>query len=55
MLAVLRTEQAETDLAEILEYLDARSPAAGERVAEGIDRRCALLGLCPPSFSRPER
>jgi toxin ParE1/3/4 len=47
MPSVLRTEQAETDLEEILEYLEERSPAAAERVAEAIDRRCALLEQCP--------
>jgi toxin ParE1/3/4 len=47
MLPVNRTEQAETDLAEILDYLDERSPAAAERLATAVDERCELLGQFP--------
>jgi toxin ParE1/3/4 len=44
---VVRTEQAEADLAAILEYLDERSPAAADRLAAAIDHRCELLGQLP--------
>jgi toxin ParE1/3/4 len=47
MLPVIRTQQAETDLAEILDYLDQRSPTAAERLATAIDERCVLLGQFP--------
>jgi toxin ParE1/3/4 len=47
MLAVVRTEQAEIDLAEILDYLDERNPQAAERLACAIDERCSLLGQFP--------
>jgi toxin ParE1/3/4 len=47
MLPVVRTHQAEKDLAEILDYLDERSPRAAERLAAAIDDRCNLLGELP--------
>src|SRR5437870_2491556 len=47
MLSVVRTDQAETDLAEILDYLEERSPQAAERLATAIDDRCSLLGQLP--------
>jgi toxin ParE1/3/4 len=47
MLAVVRTDQAETDLAEILDYLEERSPQAAERLATAIDDRCSLLSQFP--------
>jgi toxin ParE1/3/4 len=47
MLPVVRTDQAETDLAEILEYLEERSPQAAERLAKAIDDRCSLLSQLP--------
>jgi toxin ParE1/3/4 len=47
MLPVVRTDQAETDLAEILDYLDKRSPQAAERLATAIDDRANLLGQFP--------
>jgi toxin ParE1/3/4 len=47
MLPVVRTEQAEADLVEILDYLDQRSPAAAERLAAAIDERCGRLGGLP--------
>jgi plasmid stabilization system protein ParE len=40
MLSVVRTDQAETDLAEILDYVEERSPQAAERLARAIDDRC---------------
>src|SRR5262245_21954880 len=47
MLQVIRTEQAEADLEQILDYLEERSPAAAERLAAAIDERCQLLGTVP--------
>jgi toxin ParE1/3/4 len=47
MLSVVRTDQAETDLAEILDYLEDRNPQAAERLATAIDERCSLLGQLP--------
>jgi toxin ParE1/3/4 len=47
MLSVVRTDQAETDLAEILDYLEERSPQAAERLATAIDDRCGLLSQLP--------
>ena len=47
MLSVARTDQAETDLAEILDYLDERNPRAAERLATAIDDRCTLLSQLP--------
>src|SRR5437899_810060 len=44
---VVRTEQAETDLAEILDYLEERSPPAAERLANAVDKRCELLRQFP--------
>lgn len=47
MLPVIRTEQAELDLAECLDYLEQHSPLAAERLATALDERCALLGQFP--------
>jgi toxin ParE1/3/4 len=47
MLTVVRTDQAETELAEILDYLEERNPQAGARLATAIDERCTLLGQLP--------
>ena len=47
MLSVVRTDQAETDLAEILDSLEERSPQAAERLATAIDDRCTLLSQLP--------
>ena len=47
MLCVVRTDQAETDVAEILEYLEERSPQAAELLAKAIDDRCSLLSQLP--------
>lgn len=47
MLPIVRTEQAEADLAEVLDYLDQRSPPAAERLATAINERCALLSQFP--------
>jgi toxin ParE1/3/4 len=47
MLSVVRTDQAETDLAEILDYVEERSPQAAERLARAIDDRCTLLSQLP--------
>jgi toxin ParE1/3/4 len=47
MLSVVRTDQAETDLAEILDYLEGRSSQAAERLATAIDDRCTLLSQLP--------
>jgi toxin ParE1/3/4 len=47
MLPILVTEQAEADLADILEYLEERSPAAAERLATAIDQRGQLLAEFP--------
>jgi toxin ParE1/3/4 len=44
---VIGTELAETDLAEILDYLDQRNPAAAERLAAALDQRCELLSQFP--------
>jgi toxin ParE1/3/4 len=55
MLPVLRTDQAEADLSDILAYLEERSPSAAERLAAAIDERCALLGQFPEmGRARPE-
>ena len=47
MLSVVRTDQAETDLAEILDYLEERDPQAAERLATAIDDRRSLLSQLP--------
>jgi toxin ParE1/3/4 len=47
MLPITRTDRAEGDLADILDYLDQHSPPAAERFAAAVDRRCAQLGLLP--------
>jgi toxin ParE1/3/4 len=47
MLPVVRTDQAETDLAEIFDYLDEHNTQAAERLAEAIDERCRLLSQFP--------
>ncbi len=47
MLPVVRTDQAEADLAEILEYLDQHSPLIAERVADAFDDRFRLLAQFP--------
>ena len=47
MLPVVRTDQAEIDLAEILDYLDERSPQTAERLATAIDDRSKLLSQLP--------
>jgi len=52
MLPVLRTERAECDLADILDYLDQHSPPAAERFATAVDQRCAQLGQLP-GIGRP--
>ena len=46
MLPVLRTDQAEKDLTEILQYLEDRSPPAADRLATAIDKRCACSQNC---------
>lgn len=52
MLPVLRTDRAESDLEEILAYLDERSPAAADRLAAALEQRCQLLGQLP-EMGRP--
>ena len=47
MLSVVRTDQAEADLAEILDYLEERNPQAAEQLATDIDDRCTLLSQLP--------
>ena len=47
MLSVVRTDQAETDLATLLDYLEEGSPQAAERLATAIDDRCTLLSQFP--------
>jgi toxin ParE1/3/4 len=47
MLTVVRTDRAETDLVEILDYLEERNPQAAARLATAIDGRCTLLGQLP--------
>ena|SRR5438132_825703 len=47
MLSVVRTDQAETDLAEILDYVEERNPQAAEQLARAIDERCTLLSQLP--------
>jgi toxin ParE1/3/4 len=47
MLSVVRTDQAETDLAEILDYAEERSPQVAERLARVIDDTCTLLSQLP--------
>jgi len=47
MRPVVRTDQAEADLAGILDYLDERNPFAAERLAAEIDERCTLLAEFP--------
>jgi toxin ParE1/3/4 len=47
MLSVVRTDQAETDLAEILDYVEERNPQAAEQLATAIDDRCTLLSQLP--------
>ena len=47
MLPVLRTDRAETDLEEILEYLSEYSTGAAERLAHNIDERCRVLSENP--------
>jgi plasmid stabilization system protein ParE len=47
MLPVIRTDRAEADLDDILNYLDALSPPAAERFAAKVDQRSAQLGHFP--------
>src|SRR5262245_48631769 len=47
MLPVVRTEQAERDLTQLLEYLEKQSPPAAERLAEAFDARCGTLSQLP--------
>jgi len=47
MARVTHTRQAREDLLSIWSYIAADSPAAADRVLDGIDRRCARLGENP--------
>ncbi|HLN31430.1 MAG TPA: type II toxin-antitoxin system RelE/ParE family toxin [Gemmataceae bacterium] len=47
MLSVVRTDQAEIDLGEILEHLEEHNPQAAEQLVTAIDDRCNLLGQFP--------
>jgi toxin ParE1/3/4 len=47
MLPIIRTAQAESDLEDILDYLDQRNPQAAERFAAAVDGRCAQLSHLP--------
>jgi toxin ParE1/3/4 len=49
---VTRTDTAERDLDEILEYLNGRSPPAAERLVAELDSRCRLLAS-QPRMGRP--
>jgi toxin ParE1/3/4 len=44
---VIRSEQAEQDVADILAYLGERNPDAADRLAEAIDARCARIANFP--------
>ena len=54
MARVLRTHQAEIDLVEILIPLYERSAAAGDRLADRIEKRCERLARLPEVGSRCE-
>lgn len=47
MIPVFRTEQAEADLAAILDYLDQYSPKAADHLARAVDNLCNLLERFP--------
>jgi toxin ParE1/3/4 len=47
MLPVVRTDEAESDLVEILDYLDRQNPVAARKLARAIDAKCALLAELP--------
>jgi toxin ParE1/3/4 len=49
---VIRTDNAERDLTQILEYLDGHSPKAADEFAKAIDDRCELLQEFP-EMGRP--
>jgi len=49
MLPIHRTQRANRDLTEILDYLEEHSPAAADRLTTAIDERCALLAAVSPS------
>jgi toxin ParE1/3/4 len=52
MRQLVRTDLAEQDLAQILEYLDERSPVAADRLAAELDDACRLLAA-QPGLGRP--
>jgi plasmid stabilization system protein ParE len=54
MARVLRTHQAEIDLVEILIPLYERSAAAGDSLADRIEKRCERLARLPEVGSRCE-
>jgi toxin ParE1/3/4 len=47
MREVIRSPEAEADVAAALEYLDQHSATAADEMAEEIDRRCNLLAAQP--------
>jgi toxin ParE1/3/4 len=47
MRRVMRTDAADRDLDEILDYLIERSPSAAERLVAELDSRCRLLASQP--------
>jgi plasmid stabilization system protein ParE len=49
---VLRTDQAEADLAEILDYLDRRNASAARKLATAIEFRTTHFPFTPRSASR---
>ncbi len=44
---VVKSAQAENDIAKVLEYLDSHSSSAADRLATQIDDRCERLALQP--------
>ena len=55
MSSIVRSQQAESDLEEILTYLNQFSPPAADRFAKKFESKCQLLSLFPQlGRARPE-
>ncbi len=55
MAVVLMTPAAQADLEAILHELEEKSPKAADRIAVGVDKKCAALGRFPePGRAREE-